>query len=185
MGNRIPSSKIPVANPGRSGVFLFPNASTFNVPAFPLSQDRPGRSTSVGHVFPFPFPWSGRPGRFTTPLTWPTAVRYSCAKGPTSVRPSDLAGRPIPFPTADPGDPGPDSWIAILVRPSYPFPCGRPRRSTPWQTWPTADDVLDPGRRRSTTPDGRSDGRRRPTTTPVGRRSAEIEMAVYESKASN
>jgi len=54
MGNKTPSLKTPVSNPGRSGVFLFPNASTFDVSAFPLSPVRPGRSTSVGHVFPFP-----------------------------------------------------------------------------------------------------------------------------------
>ena len=37
MGNSLPSSFTTLYDPGSTGVFLFPNATTCNVPAFPLS----------------------------------------------------------------------------------------------------------------------------------------------------
>lgn len=169
MGNKTPSSKTPVSNPGPSGVFLFPNASTFNVPAFPLSQDRPGRSTSVGHVFPFPFPRPAVLAGFRPLPDRPTLARKSRDQK-TGVDPFPYVGRSDPFP-------------AVLRRPT--IPTGRSLSlsrssavlavlSPSMRSTPTVDPLANPGRRSPTVVDDprrRSDGR--PTTsTPVGRRKA-------------
>jgi len=173
MGNKTPSLKTPVSNPGRSGVFLFPNASTFDVSAFPLSPVRPGRSTSVGHVFPFPRsrpavlssfrPLSDGPTLARKPPIQKTGVDVVGRRPfrPLPVRPktSDVPGRPLPYP-------GRSSAMAAVLSPFHAFdpdgrtsnPDGRPRSDDP------------DGRRRSTTPD---DGR-----------SAEMETGVYEFKVS-
>jgi len=182
MGNKTPSSKTPVSNPGRSGVFLFPNASTFDVPAFPLSLGRPGRSTSVGHVFPFPRsrpavlagfrPLSDGPTLARKPPIQKTGVdvvgRPSFRPLPVLPRTSAVPGRPFPYPGRS------TAVLAVLS----PF-----MRSTP--TVGRQTPTVDPDGRRSTpipTPDDpgrrRSDGRRRPvgrsrrstTVDPDGRR---------------
>jgi len=160
MGNKTPSSKTPVSNPGPSGVFLFPNASTFDVSAFPLSPGRPGRSTFVGHVFPFP---RSRPAVLAglRPLSdGPTLARKTPIKKTgvdVVVRPSF---RPLFFRSRTSAGPG---------RP-FPFP----GRST------VVLAVLTPFMRSTPTV-----GRSRRSTTPEDGRSSEIEMGVYESKVSN
>jgi hypothetical protein len=165
MGNKTPNSKTPVANPGRSGVFLFPNASTFDVPAFPPSLGRPGRSTSVGHVFPFPRsrpavlagfrPLSDGPTLARKPPIQKTGVDVVGRRPfrPLPVRPktSDVPGRPFPYPGRS------TAVLAILS----PF-----MRSTPTvgRQTPTVDPD-DPRRPRSTTA-----GRTIPTVDDDGRR---------------
>ena len=157
MGNKTPSSSNPVANPGRSGVFLFPNASTFNIPAFTPFPVRPGRSTSVGHVFPFPFPLPAVLACFRPLPGRPTLARKSRDQK-TGVDPFPYVGRSDPFP-------------AVLRRPTIPsgrsLPLSRPSA-------PTVYPLANPGRRSPTAVDDprrRSDGRTT-TSTPVGRRKA-------------
>ena len=174
MGNKNLSLKTPVSNPGRSGVFLFPNASTFNVPAFNPFPLSPGGRLYVGHVFPFPLsltavaslpdPFPSVRGRPLNPARKLSAKKTGVDVveqrpfRPHGGRPktSAVPVRPFPFPLPDVGHGG---------RP-IPFPTvdpdGRPRqprRSTSANPWPD-----DPGRRsrRSTTVD--DPGRR-----PVGR----------------
>jgi hypothetical protein len=170
MGNRNDDHSAPVANPGTSGVFLFPNASTFDVPAFPPFPLSPGGRLYVGHVFPFPlsvpavaslpdpFPWGRRRPLDVARklLRQKTGVDVV---GRSSFRP--LPGRPET--SADPGRPFPypgRSTAATAVL--SPF-----MRSTP--TVGRQTPTVDPDGRRSTpipTPDDpgrrRSDGRRRP-----------------------
>jgi hypothetical protein len=118
MGNKTPSSQTPVANPGRSWVFLFPNASTFNVAAFPPFQVVLGRSTSVGHVFPLS---RSRPAVLACfrPLSdGPTLAR----KPPIQKTGVDVVGRPSfrPLPvrfrtSANPGRPFPSPGRSTAV----------------------------------------------------------------------
>jgi hypothetical protein len=152
MENKTPSSKTPVANPGLSGVFLFPNASTFDVSAFPLSPVRPGRSTSVGHVLPFPRslpdvladfrPLSDGPTLARKPPIKKTGVdvvgRASFRPLPGRSRTSAGPGRPFPYP-------GRSTVVLAVLSPFM--------RSTP--TVGRQTPTVDPGRIRS-------DGRRRP-----------------------
>jgi len=167
MGNKIPSSKTPVANPGPSGVFLFPNASTFNVPAFTPFPSVLRRSTTVGHVFPFPFSVPAVLAGFRSLSDGPTlarkppiqktgvdvVARWSFRPLPGRPRTSADPGRPFPYPGR------PTVVLAVLS----PF-----MRSTPTigRQTPTVDPDPDPRRPRSTTV-GRSttveDDGRRPT----------------------
>jgi hypothetical protein len=152
MGNKTPSLKTPVSNPGRSGVFLFPNASTFDVSAFSPFPVRPGRSTSVGHVFSFP---RSRPSVLAglRPLSdGLTLARKPPIKKtgvdvvgrrpfrPSSVRPKTSAVPVRPFPY-----PGRSTAVLAVLSPFM--------RSTP--TVGRQTPTVDPGRIRS-------DGRRRP-----------------------
>lgn len=169
MGNKTPSSKTPVANPGPAGVFLFPNASTFNVPAFTPFPSVLRRSTSVGHVFPFPFSVPAVLAGFRSFPGRPTLAR----------KPQDQKTGVDPFPADVRFDPFP----AVLRRPRIPsgrFPTpGRPRSvlavlSPFMRSTPTVDPLANPGRRSPTAVDDprrRSDGRTT-TSTPVGRRKA-------------
>lgn len=187
MENKPPAHQTPVANPGPSGVFLFPNASTVNVPAFPPFPVRPGRSTIVGHVFPFPLSrpavlagFRPRPGR-------PTLARKSQDQK-TGVDPFPAVGRSDPFPavlrrpTIHSGrSPSPGRSTAVLtVLPPFlrstptvghgstPADDGRRSRTTAGNPGRTGPTTPDDGRRR---PRRRSDGRTT-TTTPDGRRPA-------------
>jgi hypothetical protein len=170
MGNRSDDHSAPVANPGTSGVFLFPNATTCNVYAFPPFPFPPGGRLYVGHVFFFPF---SRPAVASLPYPFirgrrrPLNVARKLLRQKTGV---DVVGRPSfrPLPgrpetSADPGRPFPypgrPSAVAAVLS---PFMRSTPTvgRQTPtvdpddrrWTPIPTPDD---PGRRRS-------DGRRRP-----------------------
>jgi hypothetical protein len=170
MENRPDDHSAPVANPGRSGVFLFPNASTSNVNAFTPFPFPPGGRLYVGHVFPFPF---SRPAVASLPYPFirgrrrPLNVARKLLRQKTGV---DDVGRPSfrPLPvrpktSAVPGRPFPypgrrTAVMAVLS----PFMRSTPTvgRQTPtvdpdgrrWTPIPTPDD---PGR-------PRSDGRRRP-----------------------
>jgi hypothetical protein len=176
MGNKTPSSKTPVSNPGRSGVFLFPNASTSNVPAFTPSPFPPGGRLYVGHVFPFPRSMAAV-ASLLDPFPWGRRRPFICARKlsakktgvdvvgrrpfrPLPVRPktSAVPGRPLPYP-------GRSSAMAAVLSPFM--------RSTP--TVGRQTPTVDPGRPRS---DGRPRpiGRSRRSTTvddpgrrPVGR----------------
>lgn len=158
MGNKTPSLKTPVANPGPTGVFLFPNASTFNVSAFTHFPFVLRRPTSVVRAFPFPFP---RPAVLSLPDPFP--ARPIHARRILDVETPSVVGRSDPFP---------DVLRRRPVRSVLPLPLSRPtvvltvlpvlsisRRSTP-----TVDPMATP-----------ADGRRRPGSRPttvgqVGRR---------------
>ena len=161
-----------VSNPGSPGVFLSPNATTCNVPAFPPFPSRPGPSKIVGHVFPLPFSFRPVLAGFR-----PLPVRLTLARKPPIQKTGvDVVGRPSfrPLPgrpeTSDnPGRPFPLPRRSMAVRPVQ-TPLMRSTPTVGRQT-PTVDVVRrpiptpdDPGRPR---PDGRRrpDGRSRRSTT--------------------
>jgi hypothetical protein len=157
MGNRPDDHSPTVANPGPTGVFLFPNARTFNVSAFTPFRPLPGRPAPFScatHDNLFP----GRPGAFPA---IPDGRRGR--RGPAGR--SLIPGRRCavdPFPSVGRSDPFPSvigrrpvrSVLSLPLSPStvvltvlVPFcavdPDGR-RMVNPGPTIPTVDD---PGRR--------------------------------------
>jgi hypothetical protein len=173
MGNKTPSSKTPVSNPGRSGVFLFPNASTFDVSAFTPSPFPPGGRLYVGHVFPFPLSRPAVLAGFRSIPDGPTLARKTPIQKtgvdvvgrrpfrPLPVRPktSAVPGRPLPYP-------GRSSAMAAVLSPFM--------RSTP--TVGRQTPTVDPGRRSTTAV-------RTIPTVDDGRKRG-METGVYESKVS-
>ena len=155
-----------VTNPGPSGVFLFPNALTLNVGAFPplpLSLRRP---TSVGHVFPFP---RSRPAVESLPDPFP--ARPIHARRIQDVECPSCDGRSDPFPD-------------VLRRPTN----RNGRSPTPSRSDGRPDPFL------TVDPDGRPLGKPRPdcgrscpgscptTSTPVGRRLRRKERGFTEHR---
>lgn len=151
----------PVTNPGPSGVFLFPNASTFNVPAFTPFPFPPGGRLYVGHVFSCP---RSRPAVLSLPDPFPDGRR----------RPSNVARKLLNEKTGVDvinSDKRSDPFPAVLRRPT--IPSGRshapdrptavltvlPVLSLSRRSTPTVDPVATP------TPDGR----RPPTVDDPGR----------------
>ena len=196
MGNRSDDHSPTVANPGPSGVFLFPDARTFNVPAFSPFRPLPGRPKAFScatHDKLFP----GRPG---ASLVIPGGRRGPSGRSlipgrRCAVDPFPSVGRSDPFPAVPGRRPvrsvlslplsRSTSVLAVLI----PFCAVDPDGRRMVNPGPTVDDGRsddpDGRRRRSETPDGRTersdDPGRRPTTTPDDGRTVEWEGGLPES----